>query len=226
MGGQDALTRITWNRNTAYRACVQSRAVRTFLTGSSAAARRAAHRRGTPALRAFGRSRTPPPVHTFRTPRNFQWVGLTARAAIVETGRLHMAVPSYEALMRPTLERLAEQGQQQFRVLVDLVADREGLTDEDRRTTIESGKSVLTNRVGWAVTYMVQAGVVRRPKRGFAEITDRGKKLLAEVSGPTLQCQPRPVPRVSRFRRRSRKHTEQPGDTDAPWMCLGYEGLQ
>ncbi len=102
---------------------------------------------------------------------------------------------------------------------MDLVADREGLTDEDRRTTIESGKSVLTNRVGWAVTYMVQAGVVRRPKRGFAEITDRGKKLLAEVSGPLSNANLVQFPEFLEFRRRSRKHTESSQEIPNSLMC-------
>lgn len=127
-----------------------------------------------------------------------------------------MAVPSYEALMRPTLETLAEQGQLQFRVLVDLVAERQGLTQEDRQITIESGGSVLTNRVGWAVTYMVQAGVIRRPKRGFAEITDRGRKLLAEVSGPISNANLVQFPEFVEFRRRSRKQTKHPEDIEIP----------
>lgn len=126
-----------------------------------------------------------------------------------------MAVPSYEALMRPTLETLAEQGQQQFRVLVDLVAERQALTEEDRRETIESGGSVLTNRVGWALTYMVQAGVVRRPKRGTAEITDRGRKLLAEVSGPISNANLVQFPEFVEFRRRSRKQGGQAADTES-----------
>lgn len=39
---------------------------------------------------------------------------------------------------------------------------------------------MLNNRVGWATTYMVQAGLLKRPKRGHFRITDTGRRLLAE----------------------------------------------
>ena len=36
------------------------------------------------------------------------------------------------------------------------------------------------SRVGWALTYMSQAGLTSRPKRGVYVITDRGLKVLNE----------------------------------------------
>ena len=127
--------------------------------------------------------------------------------------------------MRPTLEMLAEHGQQQFRALVELVADRLSLTEADRRATIDSGQSVINNRVGWSVTYMVQAGVVRRPKRGFAEITDRGQKLLAEVDGPVSNANLLQFPEFVEFRRRSRKtsrRTEEGDEVEDPKVGSDY----
>jgi restriction system protein len=89
-----------------------------------------------------------------------------------------MTVPSYQALMRPVLETLAHSGEQQYRALVDLVAERVGLSDEERVATIASGEPVVRNRVGWALAYLVQANAVRRPRRGYSEITERGRELL------------------------------------------------
>lgn len=40
--------------------------------------------------------------------------------------------------------------------------------------------SLIANRVHWSVTYLSKAKVVERPKRGFVQITDRGRQLLAE----------------------------------------------
>ena len=40
------------------------------------------------------------------------------------------------------------------------MADVFELTAEDRVETIPSGQSALANRCGWAVTYMVKAGVL------------------------------------------------------------------
>jgi len=38
---------------------------------------------------------------------------------------------------------------------------------------------LFANRLHWAVTYMHQAGLVSRPKRGVVRITDRGRKVAA-----------------------------------------------
>ncbi|WP_052947079.1 winged helix-turn-helix domain-containing protein [Dermacoccus sp. PE3] len=82
-----------------------------------------------------------------------------------------MSVPTYEDMMRPVLEILAANGETQFRTMPDQVADVMHMSEADRAQKIGSGQLVVTNRVGWAITYMVQAGVVSRPRRGYAEIT-------------------------------------------------------
>jgi restriction system protein len=38
---------------------------------------------------------------------------------------------------------------------------------------------LLANRLHWAATYMYQAGLLSRPKRGVVRITDRGRKVTA-----------------------------------------------
>ena len=95
-----------------------------------------------------------------------------------------MAVPTYEAMMRPTLEVLDEHGPQHFRRLAEVVAEGMQLTDDDRTAIIESGQAVYVNRVGWAVSSLVPAGAIRRPQRGVAEITQRGRQLLQAANGP------------------------------------------
>jgi restriction system protein len=46
---------------------------------------------------------------------------------------------------------------------------------------LPSGKqTVFTNRVGSAVTRMVKAGLIARPRRGVPVITDRGRVVMAE----------------------------------------------
>ncbi len=95
-----------------------------------------------------------------------------------------MGIPDYESLMRPTLEVLADGSERTSREVQDLVAASQGVTDDDREVLLPSGKqSMFANRVGWAITYMVKAGLVRRPRRGVATITSRGKQLLEEHDG-------------------------------------------
>ncbi len=91
-----------------------------------------------------------------------------------------MPVPDYQTLMAPTLAALSD-GQPRTTVEVRrFVAELVRLSDMDRRETIQSGSPVFDSRVHWALTYMSQAGLVRRPKRGIAQITDRGQQVLAE----------------------------------------------
>jgi restriction system protein len=42
----------------------------------------------------------------------------------------------------------------------------------------------LDNRIAWALSHMVQAGLLTRPRRGVTEITKTGKELLSRHSGP------------------------------------------
>jgi restriction system protein len=92
-----------------------------------------------------------------------------------------MGVPDYETLMRPTLAALVS-GQPQTRgQLRDAVAASIGITGDDLTEMLPSGKAtVFGSRVGWALTYMSQAGLATRPKRGVYVITDRGLKVLDE----------------------------------------------
>ena len=92
-----------------------------------------------------------------------------------------MGVPDYETLMRPTLAALAD-GQPQTRGQIrDAVAHATGSGEDDLAQMLPSGKAtVFGSRVGWALTYMSQAGLATRPKRGVYVITDRGLKVLDE----------------------------------------------
>lgn len=124
-----------------------------------------------------------------------------------------MAVPTYEAMMRPTLELLADLGPQPFRRLAELVADAMQVSEQDRATSIDSGQAAYVNRAGWAVTYLVQAGAVRRPQRGVAEITDRGRALLG-TAGPISNANLTQYEEFQNFRKRSKRRAKSPGTAE------------
>ena len=86
-----------------------------------------------------------------------------------------MAVPDYQSLMGPLLSALADGEARHVRDLRVSLASTLGLTEDDLREMIPSGAFLFANRLHWAGTYMTQAGLVTRPKRGFLQITDRGK---------------------------------------------------
>ncbi|MGB3685532.1 MAG: restriction endonuclease [Ornithinimicrobium sp.] len=55
---------------------------------------------------------------------------------------------------------------------------------------------------------MVQAGAIRRPQRGVAEITDRGQELLASVQGPISNDNLAQFEEFQEFRKRSKRRTK------------------
>src|SRR5829696_6274276 len=92
-----------------------------------------------------------------------------------------VAVPTYVTLMRPTLAALADGRPWTRGQLREAVATASGVSDDDLSAMLPSGKAtVFGSRVGWALTYMSQAGLATRPKRGVYVITDRGLKVLDE----------------------------------------------
>jgi restriction system protein len=91
------------------------------------------------------------------------------------------SVPAYQDLMLPILQVLSEHGELHRRDYSRLAGEQMGLSEEAMRSMLPSGnESYLYNRSGWAGWYMQQAGLCRKPRRGNLEITEEGRKLLAE----------------------------------------------
>jgi restriction system protein len=89
-----------------------------------------------------------------------------------------LPVPSYENLM-PMVLGLANT-EQRMKNAVEIISDQLHLTTEEREETIPSGSTALiSSRMAWAVTYLVQAGLLERPKRGYFVITEHGQSVLA-----------------------------------------------
>jgi restriction system protein len=80
--------------------------------------------------------------------------------------------------MLPVL-RLAAEKERPIRECVDLVADEFSLTPEEREELLPSGRqTALYNRIHWAASYMAQAGLLERPRRGVIAVTPRGREIL------------------------------------------------
>jgi restriction system protein len=107
---------------------------------------------------------------------------------------MRVAVPSYEELMLPVLVSLADSQPRTSAELRRAVAERIGISAEDRAERIPSGSPVFDSRVHWAVTYMVNAGLIDRPRRGVVVLTDRGRDLLStdppHIDGRVLERYP------------------------------------
>src|SRR5690554_6148943 len=90
-----------------------------------------------------------------------------------------MTIPDFQTIMRPLLAAHEDGKEHRNRDLVAHLADLFNLTEEERRVMLPSGGARLfDNRVGWAKTHMMQAGLLSSPRRAISVITDLGRDVL------------------------------------------------
>ncbi len=92
-----------------------------------------------------------------------------------------MAIPDYQTLMLPVLKIAGDGQEHRIGDVINQLADEFRLTEEEKQQILPSGMQLtFANRVGWAKTYLVQAGLLEVTKRAHFKITDRGRKALAQ----------------------------------------------
>jgi len=88
-------------------------------------------------------------------------------------------IPDYQTSMLPVLEQASDK-EISTRDVIERLADKYKLSEEDREKMLPSGKQrTFDNRVNWAKGYLRQAGLVRYTKHGYYIATDEGRKVLA-----------------------------------------------
>lgn len=81
--------------------------------------------------------------------------------------------------MRPVLVYLADGQVRRSRDITEAMSDEFGLTAEERSAMLPSGVAkTMTNRVGWALTYLTQAGLIDSAGRGLKVISDKGRAAI------------------------------------------------
>lgn len=92
-----------------------------------------------------------------------------------------MPIPDYQTLMRPLLQLATDEQEHSLRYALETLAEHYRLSETERTAMLPSGtQTVFSNRVGWARSYLKQAGALRSPRRGYFVITERGKQLLQQ----------------------------------------------
>ncbi|MCB2066710.1 MAG: restriction endonuclease [Erythrobacter sp.] len=82
--------------------------------------------------------------------------------------------------MRPVLASAA-QGPRKISDVVEEMSAHFGLSEAERQQLLPSGQqTTIANRTHWARSYLKQAGLVRNIRRGWFEITDRGRDILED----------------------------------------------
>ena len=92
-----------------------------------------------------------------------------------------MPIPDFQTIMLPLLKFSGDKKEHSLREAIEFLADEFKLTDTERKELLPSGQqSTFNNRVGWARTYMLKAGLLESIKRGYFNITESGLKVLNE----------------------------------------------
>lgn len=96
-----------------------------------------------------------------------------------------MPIPTYDEFMHPLLRILAHASEpMRSRDVYATLADAVGLTDEDRREMLPSGRqAVYKNRIGWAHDRLKRAGWAESAKRGYWQATPEGLAALKAQPG-------------------------------------------
>lgn len=90
-----------------------------------------------------------------------------------------MTIPDYQTIMLPLLKIAADRKEHSKHEVVNILANQFHLTELERKLLLYSGKQELfDNRVGWARTYLIKAGLIISTRWGYFSITDKGLELL------------------------------------------------
>lgn len=90
-----------------------------------------------------------------------------------------MTIPGFQEMMLPVLDFTSDGDEHRLRDLTQFTEDRFSLDKDDRAQLLPSGGTVVYNRVAWVRTYLVKAGLLEAPRRGFVRITAEGRRLLS-----------------------------------------------
>lgn len=128
-----------------------------------------------------------------------------------------MPIPDFQTLMRPLLAALADGTEQAIRDLRDELADNLNVSTAERAEMLPSGRQArFDNRLHWAASYLVQAGLVERPQRGRIKITDTGRQALNLAPERIDNAFLLRYPEFRAFRERGQQHPAKPVPTGSP----------
>lgn len=93
-----------------------------------------------------------------------------------------MPIPDYQSIMLPLLKFAGDKKEHSIREAIEYIANSFNLTEEERREVLPSGQQyIIDNRVGWARTYLKNAGLLESTKRSYFKITDLGLEVLQKA---------------------------------------------
>lgn len=117
-----------------------------------------------------------------------------------------MPIPDFQSLMLPLLRLCADGQEHSKRDAVPALAAEFGLSQADLEELLPTGRQgKFDNRVGWAKSYLKQAGLLEITGRGLFRITDRGQQVLKEAPQRMDMKYLERFPEYQAFRARTRE---------------------
>ena len=96
-----------------------------------------------------------------------------------------MAVPTYDKFIEPILRFLANHADgANARDVHEAAASALGVSETDRQEMVPSGvQPIYKNRAGWAHDRLKRAGLSSSPRRGFWQLTEKGREFVSSHPG-------------------------------------------
>lgn len=89
-----------------------------------------------------------------------------------------MAIPTYDKLFNSVLDALSDGDLHTLEDIRKSVYSALNLSKEDQEELLPSKKQTkIDNRIGWAKTYLVKAGLIEKPMRNNNRLTEEGKRV-------------------------------------------------
>ena len=96
-------------------------------------------------------------------------------------------IPKYDEMMYPFLLAIRDGEEYALKDVRRQVQIYFQLSDETvENTRLKSGQKVFHDRVSWARTYLLKAGLIRAVRRGVVQMTEEGERILEDSSIRTL----------------------------------------
>jgi len=141
-----------------------------------------------------------------------------------------MAIPRHNDIYKDILEICSNGETYTYKDIERILSERLKLTSQEVNQLLESGvRTILMDRIGWSITYMVKAGLMERPHRGYFKITKEGKKLLSSkperIDTDTLEQYPSFIEFQKRKNEKVETTNSTPTSTPRDVLESGYKSI-
>ena len=94
-------------------------------------------------------------------------------------GKANSTLPTSEDIMLPLLEFLSDSHRRSYSEVINRLADHFKLTQQSQQMEKASGGNLFYNKVGWAKTHLMHAGILQKKRKTFV-ITAQGLDILKQ----------------------------------------------